>query len=165
MNLLQHGSESSVKKITKASLTQTIKFICIFAAYIWFAIFSFIAFLDFKEQKTGLNQFLEPVKELAMPSITVCSQEIFHDITNETTADMMLQNLGDYVFKKKDLVHTNFNLGNVWNLQEIFSSHLGLCLNLRTEKTYNGRNHYNFFLRLPPNKKFQVYMLGYLPIF
>ena len=156
MNLVTHGSESSVKKITKVSLTQTIKLICIFAAYIWFAIFSFIAFLDFKEQKTGLNQFLEPVKELAMPSITVCSQEIFHDITNETTADMMLQNLENHVFKKKDLVHENFNLWKLWNLREIFSSHLGLCLTLRIEITYNGRNHYYFFLRLPPNKKYQV---------
>ena len=156
MNLLRPKSIKNKKQITNVCLIQIIKYIFIFGAYVWFAFFSLFAFLDFQEEKTGLNQFLKPVKELPLPSITVCSQEIFQNIAHETTADIMLSNLEDYVFKKRDLLHENFNIWNVWHLHEIFSANLGLCLTIQTKLKYDGRNFYSFFIRLPPNKKFQV---------
>ena len=151
-----------MEKITKVGLIHTVKLIFISVAYVCFTIHSFVAILDFKEEKTGLNQFLHPVKELPMPSITVCSQEIFRNITSETTADIMLQNLGDYVFKKTDLFHETFfswvtlNGEKVWHHHEIFSSQLGLCQSLRTEMMFDGGNSQKFILPLRGNQKFQV---------
>ena len=156
MNLLRPKSLKDKKQITNVCLIQITKCIFKLGAYVWFAFFSLCAFLDFQEEKTGLNQFLKPVKALPLPSITVCSQEIFQNITHETTADNMLSNLEDYLFKKTDLLHENFNKWNVWHLHEIFSANLGLCLTLQTKIEYDGRNFYSFFIRLPPNKKFQV---------
>ena len=103
MNFPAHRRQINKKLITKANFTEGLKLIFVFVAYAWFAYFSFMAFLQFQEEKTGLNQVLKPVLELPMPSITFCSQEIFYDVTNETTADNMLQDLEDYVFSKKDI--------------------------------------------------------------
>ena len=152
-----------MKKITKVGFIQLTKLIFISVAYVCFTIHSFVAILDFKEEKTGLNQFLHPVKELPMPSITVCSQEIFRNITSETTVDVMLQNLEDYVYKRSDLFHETFfslntlNGEKVWHLHEIFSSQLGLCQSLRTDMKYDGGNSHNLVLRLPGSQKFKVW--------
>ena len=51
MYLLRTGGQRNEKKITKFSVTKVIKFICIVAAYVWFAIFCLLAFIDFNEQK------------------------------------------------------------------------------------------------------------------
>ena len=157
MNFPAHRRQNDKKLITKANFTEGLKLIFVFVAYAWFAYFSFMAFLQFQEEKTGLNQVLTPVPELPMPSITICSQEIFHDVTNETTADIMLQNLYDYIFTKKDLLgETFFEDSPRWNYHEIFSYQLGLCFTLKTDTLYDGRNYFRFFLNLPINKKYQV---------
>ena len=80
MNLLRPKSLKDKKQITNVFFIQITKYIFIFGAYVWFAFFSLFAFLDFQEEKTGLNQFLKPVKALPLPSITLCSQEIFQNI-------------------------------------------------------------------------------------
>ena len=72
-----------------------------------------------------MNQILKPVRGLSMPSITICSQEVFHDITNETTANMMLERGLVPVFWASILndlfLQVNFNI-------TILSIHLDLFL-------------------------------------
>ena len=156
MNFHDTGCQNNKKTITKVNFIGGIKLLFVIAAYAWFAYFSFFAFLHFQEEKTGLNQILIPVRGLSMPSITICSQEVFHDITNETKANMMLQNLENYVFTKEDLLGQTFFDKKSWNHHEIFSYQLGLCLTIKTDKQYDGRNFFNFILKFPFNKKYQV---------
>ena len=157
MNFSAHGRQNDKRIVTKVNFTEGLKLIFVIVAHVWFAYFSFLAFLQFQEEKTGLNQVLTPVTELPLPWITICSQEIFHDVTNETTADIMLQNLHDYIFTKKDLLgETFFEDSPRWNYHEIFSYQLGLCFTLRTDKLYDGRNYFKLFLKLPLDRKYQV---------
>ena len=108
MDLPTYGSQSNLKKMTKINLKDTIIFLLIGIAYGMFAYFSLHAFVEYRQELTGLNQWLEPVRELPMPTITVCSQDIFKNVTNETTTEMVLENLDDYVFAWEDLFDGKF---------------------------------------------------------
>ena len=128
-------------------------------AYGVFCYFSIQSFHDFQEQRTGINQFWTPVEELPLPTITICSQDVFKNvISDELTSNMLLQNLSNHVYSREDFFHKAFLKDFLyWNPHEIFSSMLGLCFSvkLRMNVTEATQNHH--WLKLPAYKEFQVW--------
>lgn len=167
MNLATLESQKNMKTLTKFSLLE--KFgenaimLLIMAFYGLFAYFAIHIFSAYQAELTGLNQFLSPVSELPLPTITVCPKELFKNITSETTPEMVLQNIDEHVFSWEDLFDETFaspyltKLFDSWHPhREIFSKSLGLCYSLRAKKDINPQNYYNFFIYLPIGKKYQV---------
>ena len=129
-----------MKKMIKINLRKTIMWIMISLAYLMFGYFSLHAFKEYQKELTGINQWLEQVQELPLPTITVCSQDIFKNISKDTTPEMVLQNLSDYVFEWEDLFDDRFteNTRIFWNPhREIFSNKLGLCYSLSPKNPSN----------------------------
>ena len=151
------GSQSKLKKMTHI-MRDTIIMLLIGIAYGLFAYMSINAFFEYKEELTGFNQVLASVNELPMPTITVCSQDVFKNVNNETDTEMVLQNLNDHVYKWEDLFEESMmSITGYWNNNhEIFSNTLGLCYSLRSDKTAHPRNFMFFYLFLPVGKKYQV---------
>ena len=153
------GSQSKLKKMTNI-IRDTIIILLIGVAYGLFAYMSISAFSEYKEELTGFNQMLVPVKELPMPTITVCSQDVFKNVNNEMDTEMVLQNLNNHVYKWEDLFEENMmSVTGYWNNNhEIFSNTLGLCYSLRSDKNSTARppNFMYFYLFLPVGKKYQV---------
>ena len=153
------GSQSKLKKMTHI-MRDTIIMLLIGIAYGLFAYMSISAFFEYKEELTGFNQALASVKELPMPTITVCSQNVFKNVNNETDTEMVLQNLNDHVYKWEDLFEESMmSITGYWNNNhEIFSNALGLCYSLRSDKnsTAHPQNFMYFYLFLPVGKKYQV---------
>ena len=148
-----------MKKMIKISMRETITLILISFAYGMFAFFSLNAFSQYRQELTGLNQRLEPVAELPMPTITVCSQEVFKNVGNDTTKEMVLENLSDYVFAWEDLFDDIFteNAPTFWNPhREIFSNKLGLCYSLSPKSAAKPGNYYRSYMTLPVDKRYQV---------
>ena len=159
MDLPTYGSQSNLKKMTKINLKDTIIFLLIGIAYGMFAYFSLHAFFEYRQELTGLNQWLEPVKELSLPTITVCSQEVFKNVSNDTTREMVLENLHDYVFEWEDLFDRKFTelTSTFWNPhREIFSNKLGLCYSLNHKNAVVPGKSYLSFIYLPVDKRYQV---------
>lgn len=131
-------------------------------AYLMFGYFSLHVFREYQKERTGINQWLEPVQELALPTITVCSQEVFKNISKDTTTEMVLQNLSEYVFAWEDLFDGFFTVlaSQLWYPhREIFSNTLGLCYALNAKTKANQKNFFYFFIFLPTGKKYQVICL------
>ena len=153
------GSQSKLKKMTHI-MRDTIIMLLIGIAYGLFAYMSISAFFEYKEELTGFTQALASVKELPMPTVTVCSQNVFKNVNNETDTEMVLQNLKDHVYKWEDLFDESMTQNpSLWNNNhEIFSNTLGLCYSLRSNKnsTYQPPNFMYFYLFLPVGKKYQV---------
>ena len=85
-------------------------------AYGLFAYMSISAFFEYKEELTGFTQALASVKELPMPTITVCSQNVFKNVNNETDTEMILQNLNDHVYEWEDLFEeSTMSATSYWN--------------------------------------------------
>ena len=153
------GIKSEMKKITNISVRETIIFILIGIAYGLFAYFALYSFFEYSKELTGINQEIESVKDLSLPTITVCSQEVFKNVKNDTTTEMVLQNLSNYVFSWDDLFDGYFTVlaSQLWYPpRQIFSTDLGLCYSLRNKNKANPRNHYFFYIFLPVGKKYQV---------
>ena len=148
-------SQSNMKKITKFSLRQSTQLVLVFVAYGWFGYFCLLAYIDYQKEMTGLNQFLTPVRELPLPTITVCSKDIFKNVSDETTAEMILSNIKDHVFTKEDLFHENF-MWEMWDSHEIFSLQLGLCVSIRARMNVTGKNSNQFWLLLKTGRKYKV---------
>ena len=161
MDLPTYGSQSNLKKMTKINLKDIIIFLLIGIAYGMFGYFSLHAFFEYRQELTGLNQWLEPVSELPLPTITVCSQEVFKNVNNDTTREMVLENLHDYVFDWQDLFDDRFteNARTYWNPhREIFSNKLGLCYSLSPKSNAKPGNYYLSYMSLPVDKRYQVLM-------
>ena len=148
-------SQGNMKNVTKFSLRKSTQMVLVFVAYGWFGYFCLLAYVDYQKEMTGLNQFLTPVRELPLPAITVCSKDIFKNVSDETTAEMILPNIEDYVFTKEDLFHENFIWG-MWDSHEIFSVQLGLCISIRARMNVTGKNSNNFWLLLKTGRKYKV---------
>ena len=145
------------------STRKTIITLLISIAYGMFAYFSLNAFFDYNKELTGYNQLYFWNKELPMPTITVCPQNMFRNISNETRAEKLLQNLNDYVYKWGDLFDESMmsspHLENFWNENhEIFSNALGLCYSLNSNINSTVDNWARFFIFLPVGKKYKVNM-------
>ena len=159
MDLPTYGSQSNLKKMTKINLKDTIIFLLVGIAYGMFAYFSLHAFFEYRQELTGLNQWLEPVRELPLPTITVCSQEVFKNVNNDTTREMVLENLHDYVFEWQDLFDDRFTdlASTFWNPhREIFSKKLGLCYSLNYKNAALPGKSYLSYMYLPVDKRYQV---------
>ena len=164
MNLATLKSQKSMKPFTKLSIGSRIAenaiMLLIIAMYGFFAYFSIHVFSAYQNELTGLNQLLSPVKELPLPTITLCPQDIFKNITKETTTEMVLQNLNEYIFSWEDLFDESFASGfskPSWDPhREIFSNSLGLCYSLRAKKIMTPTNFYHFYIFLPIGQKYQV---------
>ena len=157
------GSQSNMKKITKINLKDTIISLLIAVAYGLFAYFSLHTFLDYQKELTGFNQEVVATRELPMPVITVCSQNIFKNVSKETNTETVLQNLNDHVYAWGDLFDESMMPSmmpspySLWNNNhEIFSNTLGLCYSLRSDKNVTAENFRFFYLFLPVGKKYQV---------
>ena len=148
-------SQGNMKNVTKFSLRKSTQRVLVFVAYGWFGYFCLLAYIDYKKEMTGLNQFLTPVRELPLPSITVCSKNIFKNVSDETTAEMILPNIMDHVFTKEDLFHENFEW-EMWDSHEIFSVQLGLCISIRARMNVTGKNSNRFWLHLKTDRKYEV---------
>ena len=151
-----------MKKMIKISMRETITLILISFAYGMFAFFSLNAFFQYRQELTGLNQRLEPVGELPMPTITVCSQEVFKNVNKDTTTEMVLKNLSDYVFAWEDLFDEKFTKTHslLWNPhREIFSKKLGVCYSLSPKSNAKPGNFYLTYMYLPVDKRYQVCFL------
>ena len=148
-------SEGNMKKASKFSLRKFTQKVLVFVAYGWFGYFCLLAYIDYKKEITGLNQFLTPVRELPLPTITVCSKDIFKNVSDETTAEIILPNIKDHVFTKKDMFHENF-WWEKWDSHEIFSLQLGLCVSIRAKMNVTGKNSNNFWLLLKTGGKYKV---------
>ena len=148
-----------MKKIINICVRETIIFLLIGIAYGLFAYFALHSFFEYRKELTGINQEIESVKDLSLPTITVCSQEVFKNVKNDTTTEMVLQNLNDYVYAWEDLFDGFFTglASRFWNPhREIFSKDLGLCYSLSNKFKANPTNHYMFYIFLPVGKKYQV---------
>ena len=159
MDLPTYGSQSNLKKMTKINLKDTIIFLLIGIAYGMFAYFSLHAFFEYRQELTGLNHWLEPVRELPLPTITVCSQEIFKNVSSNTTREMVLENLSDYVFAWEDLFDDIFteSAHKFWNPhREIFSNKFGLCYSMSPNSDAKPGNFYRSYMTLPVDKRYQV---------
>ena len=153
------GSQRNMKKITKISMKDMIINLLIGIAYGLFAYFALHSFFEYRKELTGINQSIETVEELSLPTITVCSQKVFKNVENDTTTEMVLQNLNDYVYAWEDLFDGFFTglASRFWNPhREIFSKDLGLCYSLSNKFKANPTNHYLFYIYLPVGKKYQV---------
>ena len=148
------GSQSNMKKITKINLKDTIISLLIAVAYGLFAYFSLHTFLDYQKELTGFNQEIVATKGLPMPFITVCSQNIFKNVSKETNTETVVQNLNDHVYARGDLFDEDMFSWFLFQNHEIFSSTLGLCYILRT--TANSTKDNNFYISLHVNKRYQV---------
>ena len=149
----------------KISLRETIIIILISLAYGLFAYFSLQAVFDYKKEFTAFNQELSTHRELPMPTITVCSQNIFKNVSNKANTDTVLQNLNDHVYTWGDLFDKSLMPSmmaspySLWNNNhEIFSNTLGLCYSLSSDKNATSQppNFMFFYLFLPVGKKYQV---------
>ena len=148
-----------MKKMIKISVRETITLILISFAYGMFAFFSLNAFIQYRQELTGLNQRLEPVDELPMPTITVCSQEVFKNVNKDTTTEMVLKNLSDYVFAWEDLFDKKFTeyYSLLWNPhREIFSKKMGVCYSLNPKRAAKPGNFYLSYITLPLDQRYQV---------
>ena len=155
MDTIVGMSQGNMKKVTKFNLRKSTQMVLVFVAYGWFGYFCLLAYIDYQKEMTGLNQFLTPVRELPLPTITVCSKDIFKNVSDETTAEMILPNMKDHVFTKKDMFHENF-WWEKWDSHEIFSLHLGLCFSIRAKMNVTGKNSNNFWLLLKTGRKYKV---------
>ena len=144
-----------MKKIIKISVREFTQMVLVFLAYGCFGYFCIQGYIDYQKEMTGLNQFLTPVRELSLPTITMCSKDIFKNVSDETTAEMILPNMKDHVFTKEDLFHENF-WWEMWDSHEIFSFQLGLCISIRARMNVTGRNSNKFWLLLKTGKKYKV---------
>ena len=80
----------SVMKIySKLGLVELIQFVIIVFVYGPFCYFSFDLIQDYQMQKTGMNQFSQQVDELPLPTITICSQDVFKNIAKDLTQGFM----------------------------------------------------------------------------
>ena len=143
------------------SMRKTIITLLLSIAYGMFAYFSLNAFFEYNKELTGYNQLFFWNKELPMPTITVCPQNMFRNISNGTNAEILLQNLNDYVYKWGDLFDKRMmsSPGNFWNKNHaIFSNALGLCYSLRSNINSTVDNLAHFFIFLPVGKKYKVNM-------
>ena len=162
MGLPTLGSQKKMKKtkkITKINMKDMIITLLIGIAYGLFAYFALHSFFEYRKELTGINQEIESVEDLSLPTITVCSQEVFKNVKNDTTTEMVLQNLSDYVFAWDDLFDGYFTVlaSRLWNPpRQIFSTDLGLCYSLRNKNKANPMNFYFFYIFLPVGKKYQV---------
>ena len=64
---------------------EAIQMFMVFIVYGWFFYFSWISYSEFQNEMTGISQFLTPAKDLLLPTITVCSEEIFKNVSEETS--------------------------------------------------------------------------------
>ena len=76
---------SVMKMYRKLGLVELIQFVIIVFVYGLFCYFSFDLIQAYREQKTGINQFSNEVDELPLPSITICSQNVFKNIDKDLT--------------------------------------------------------------------------------
>ena len=152
------GSQSNMKKITRINLKDTIISLLIAVAYGLFAYFSLHTFFDYQKELTGFNQEVIATRELPMPVITVCSQNIFKNVSEETNTETVVQNLNDHVYARGDLFDENMFSSPFWSKNhEIFSNTLGLCYSLRT--TTNSTIDNDFYISLHVNTRYQVGVL------
>ena len=117
-----------MKKLSEiCGFWKIIQAIIIFLPYLLFVYYVFKTFVDFQEGKTGLHQVLTPVTALPTPAVTVCSKDIFKNITLETTREDILQNLSKHVFTWEDFFHNDFieELSDM-NSYKIFNPRLGV---------------------------------------
>ena len=149
------GSQSNMKKITRINLKDTIISLLIAVAYGLFAYFSLHTFFDYQKELTGFNQEVVATRELPMPVITVCSQNIFKNVSKETNTETVVQNLNDHVYARGDLFDEDMFSSPFWSKNhEIFSKTLGLCYSLRT--TTNSTIDNDFYISLHVNTRYQV---------
>ena len=80
---------SVMKMYRKLGLVELIQFVIIVSVYGSFCYFSFDLIQDYQQQKTGMNQFSNQVDELPLPSITICSQNVFKNIDTDVTQGFM----------------------------------------------------------------------------
>ena len=75
---------------------------------------------------------------------------------------MLLQNISNYVYTRKELFHETFlkELQH-WNPHEIFSSTLGLCSSVKLNQNINVSTQNFNFLSLPVDKEYQVSKVFY----
>ena len=150
-----------MENMIEISMRKTIITLLISIAYGMFAYFSLNAFFDYNKELTGYNQLFFWNKELPMPTITVCPQNMFRNISNETNAEILLQNLNDYVYKWEDLFDESIMSSpeNFWNKNHpIFSNALGLCYSLKSNINSTVYNWKHYLIFLPIGKKYKVTM-------
>ena len=147
-----------MKKITKLSPREYAQMFLVFMAYGWFGYFCLKTYIDYQKGMTGIDQFLTPVKELPLPTITVCSGKIFKNVSEETTADTILQSIPAHFFTREDLFHETFKW-KFWDYREIFSVQLGLCISIRARTNATSTNLNHFWIFLQTGRKYQVGLL------
>ena len=81
---------SVMKMYRKWGFVELIQFVIISNVYGSFCYFSFNLIKDYQEQKTGMNQFSNEVDELPLPSITICSQNVFKNVDKDLTQGFMI---------------------------------------------------------------------------
>ena len=137
---IDNCSCSKIKQaMHQCSLRKLICGIFVLGSYGLFTYFSIDAIVEFAEGNIGVSQISTPVTELALPTITVCSKEIFKNVDSETSPDDILKNLSNYVFTWNDFFHHKFleNLQD-WDSHEIFNPRLGVCFSLKFKHTWNS---------------------------
>ena len=78
-----------MKMYRKLGLVELIQFVIIVFVYGSFCYFSLDLIQDYQMQKTGMNQFSQQVDELPLPTITICSQDVFKNIDKDLTQGFM----------------------------------------------------------------------------
>ena len=93
----------------KVGLVELIQFVIIVFVYGLFCYLSFDLIQDYQEQKTGIHQFSNEVDELPLPSITICSQNVFKNIDKDLTQGFMKLILKNDLILRPNLYSQSLN--------------------------------------------------------
>ena len=96
------------EKTGKISFRNFIFMLLIVCCYICFTYYSLIAFVEFRERKTGINHVTTLVTEIELPTITICPKESYKHVDNQTNKDDFLKNLSHHIYSWKDFFPSEF---------------------------------------------------------
>ncbi len=114
------------------------------------------SFQAFTEQKTGYNQFSLQHESLPLPTVTICMQEMFKGVDENTTSEELLGNLEDHTFSTADFVHpTFFAQIKQWNPKKVFGIS-GVCTPLTLDKNVTDATSVSYWIKLKTHKKYKV---------
>ena len=125
-------------------------------AFCFFAANIFEIYLEYNEEKTGINRFSVKAESLPLPTVTVCMQDLFKDVDSNTTGEEMLANLANHTYTPTDIFHETFSHQiKKWNPREVFSES-GLCIALTPKQNITKSSMWSNWIQLRTNRKYRV---------
>ncbi len=131
--------------------------ICVhLGAYVGFGINVVWTIGDLMNEKTGESQYSELVENLPLPTVTVCMQDMFKGVDENTTTEEFLGNLDKYKYSATDFFDKSFmERFAEWNAKYVFGL-TGICISLTLDKNVTEVTQNMYWIKLLTNKKYRV---------